>query len=39
MSALEALVCCLKRAQATHIFLLDYDDLYPKEYVRKEARY
>jgi len=25
MSALEALVCCLKRAQATHIFLLDYD--------------
>jgi glycosyltransferase involved in cell wall biosynthesis len=35
MSAPEALVYCLKRAQGTYIFLLDYDDLYPREHMRK----
>jgi glycosyltransferase involved in cell wall biosynthesis len=35
MTAPEALVHCLKRAQGTYIFLLDYDDLYPKEHMKK----
>jgi glycosyltransferase involved in cell wall biosynthesis len=35
MSAPEALFYCLNRAHGTYIFLLDYDDLYPIEHVRK----
>jgi glycosyltransferase involved in cell wall biosynthesis len=35
MSAPEALIYCLKKAQGTYIFLLDYDDLYPREHVRR----
>jgi glycosyltransferase involved in cell wall biosynthesis len=35
MSASEALFYCLNRAHSTYIFLLDYDDLYPIEHVRK----
>jgi glycosyltransferase involved in cell wall biosynthesis len=35
MSAPEALIYCLKKAQGSYIFLLDYDDLYPKEHIKK----
>ena len=35
MSAPEALIYCLKKAQGSYIFLLDYDDLYPKEHIRR----
>ena len=35
MSAPEALIYCLEKAQGTYIFLLDYDDLYPREHVRR----
>jgi glycosyltransferase involved in cell wall biosynthesis len=35
VSAPEALIYCLKKAQGSYIFLLDYDDLYPREHIKR----